>query len=64
MAETGRFRRPAPGGNERRVRLVSGRGSDDKKGLPPVNEMALEGPNGQVMTFGRIQAAGSESPTG
>jgi hypothetical protein len=41
-----------------------GAAATTSKGLPPVNEMVLEGPNGQVMTFGRIQAAGSESPTG
>ena len=51
----------APPGYQWRISRVSGRGSDDSRGLPPMSDVTLEGPNGETMKFGRIQKEGLKS---
>jgi len=43
------------------VRHVTGRGSDDSRGLPPVNSMTISRPDGTELTLGPIQQATAKS---
>lgn len=45
-----------PGPWTAEIRHVTGRGSDDSRGLPPVNAMTISRRNGQDLTLGPIQS--------
>ena len=51
----------APGPWTAQVRHVAGRGSDDSRGLPPVNSMTVSRLGGPDLTFGPIQNEAAKS---